>query len=45
MVKVDNEEQSESSDQVVIWRIFVSEDARRFPNFFPIAFFETREKQ
>ncbi|WP_208414438.1 hypothetical protein [Paenibacillus castaneae] len=41
---MDNQERSESLDQVVIWGIFVSEDVRRFPNFFPIAFFETREK-
>ncbi|QGQ96426.1 hypothetical protein EHS13_16810 [Paenibacillus psychroresistens] len=28
----------------VIWGIFVSEDTRCLPNFFPIAFYETREK-
>ncbi|NOU68644.1 hypothetical protein GC096_31920 [Paenibacillus sp. LMG 31461] len=29
-------------DKEVIWGIFVSDDARRFPNFFPIAFLATK---
>ncbi|WP_284640809.1 hypothetical protein [Paenibacillus silviterrae] len=31
-------------DKDVMWGIFVSEDVNRFPNYFPIAFYETREK-
>jgi len=30
--------------QEFIWGIFVAEDAKCFPNFFPIALYATREK-
>ncbi|NQX70446.1 hypothetical protein HQN90_30330 [Paenibacillus alba] len=31
-------------DKDVIWGIFVSEDIKRFPNFFPVGLYTTREK-
>ncbi|WP_239616321.1 hypothetical protein [Cohnella mopanensis] len=31
-------------DKDVMWGIFVSEESKRFPNFFPIGFYATREK-